>query len=132
MEKSSKLKREKRISRHKRLRKKIFGNSLRPRLSIFRSNRYIYAQLIDDEKKVTIVGFNEKKLEKEKKVASKKDTLPKELSGKVKSAYLIGLRLAQLAQKEGITKTVFDRGGYKYHGRVKALADGARAGGLEF
>ena len=132
MKKRINIKQEKRMIRHRRIKKRVIGTKGRPRLSVFRSNRYLYAQLIDDKKGITLVSFHEKKLSQEKKSKSKKEKLPKELSGKIKTAYLIGLKLAQIAQKAGISQVVFDRGGYKYHGRIKALAEGARAGGLKF
>lgn len=124
-------KRLKRIIRHRRTRKKITGRAQKPRLTIFRSNRYIYAQLIDDRKSVTLASCNDKDTKKEKETA-KKIVLPAELTGKVRTAYSVGLKLAQLAKKIGLEEVVFDRGGYKYHGRVKAVAEGARAGGLKF
>lgn len=130
MEKSSKIKREKRISRHNRVRKKIFGNISRPRLSIFRSNRYIYAQLIDDENGQTLVAANDLELKKAK-TGKEEKKLPN-LSGKKIVAYQVGFLLSQKAMKKNIKKAIFDRGGFLYHGRIEALADGAREGGLEF
>ncbi|MFH0819621.1 MAG: 50S ribosomal protein L18 [bacterium] len=124
-------KRLKRIIRHRRTRKKITGSTQKPRLTIFRSNRYIYAQLIDDRKSVTLASCNDKDTKKEKETA-KKIVSPAELTGKVRTAYLVGLKLAKSAKKIGFEEVVFDRGGYKYHGRVKAVAEGARAGGLKF
>ena len=124
-------KRLKRIIRHRRTRKKITGSVQKPRLTIFRSNRYIYAQLIDDRKSVTLASCNDQDTKKEKETA-KKIVLPAELTGKVRTAYLVGLKLAKSAKKIGLEEVVFDRGGYKYHGRVKAVAEGARAGGLKF
>ena len=102
----------KRIRRHKRVRAKIFGASKRPRLCVFRSNKYIYAQLINDEKGAII--------------ASAKGGL------NIKEAKKVGESIAKKALGNKIDKVVFDRGGYKYHGRVKALADGAREAGLKF
>ena len=93
------------------------------RLAVFRSNKYIYAQIIDDQKGYTLVSCNEKELDK------------KDLKGEVtniKKASLIGELLAEKAKKSGVKKIKFDRRSYKYHGRVKALAEGARKGGLEF
>lgn len=92
----------------------------RPRISVFRSNRYIYAQIIDDENGVSLVGVSEAELKTEKKFP------------KTKRAELIGEILAKKALKKGIRKVRFDRGKYRYHGRVKALAEGARKGGLKF
>ena len=101
-----------RDKRRTRIRGKIKGTKDRPRLSVFRSNKHIYAQLIDDEKG---------------------ETLAAAMGGSdVSAAGEVGKSLAEKALKLGIKKVVFDRGGYKYHGRVKALAEGAREGGLEF
>ncbi len=105
-------KQEKRHRRHKRVRAKVFGTAKVPRLFVFKSNQYIYAQLIDDDKSKTI--------------ASAKSGL------NIKEAKKIGELIAQKAKEKKIEKAVFDRGGHKYHGRVKALAEGAREGGLKF
>ncbi|WP_089686041.1 50S ribosomal protein L18 [Catalinimonas alkaloidigena] len=102
-----------------RIRKKVKGTAERPRLSVFRSNRDIYAQLIDDLKGTTLASASSRELSKE---SSTKTDLAKE----------VGKKLAEKAATSGIAAVVFDRGGYKYHGRVKALADGAREGGLKF
>ena len=112
-----------RQKRHGRIRNKISGTSLRPRLSVYRSTGEIYAQLIDDEKGVTLLSAST--LDKEVK--------PK-LQGKTKTeqAQLVGEVLAARALKKGLKSVVFDRGGYLYIGRVKALADSARSAGLEF
>ena len=110
-----------RVERHKRIRKDISGTADRPRLNVFRSNANITAQIIDDEKGVTLVSAST--LEKELKIAN---------GGNVEAAKLIGAEIAKRAKKAKITKVVFDRGGYLYHGRVKALADAARENGLEF
>ena len=96
---------------------KIFGTALRPRLSVFRSNTHIYAQIIDDEKKITLVSVSDIKGKKMKKT---------------ESAAAAGEELAKNAIAKKIKKVTFDRNGFIYHGRVKALADGARKGGLEF
>lgn len=112
-----------RTRRHQRVRKFISGTSERPRLSVFRSLSQIYAQIIDDEKGHTLVA------------ASTLDTeLRAQLSGKKKAeqAKLVGEAVARRAVDQGIKSVVFDRGGFRYMGRVKALADGARSGGLEF
>ncbi len=114
---------EARKRRHKRVRKKVFGTPERPRLCVFRSLKHIYAQIIDDTIGHTLVA------------ASTLDPAIREkIKGKTKTeqAREVGLLLAQKALAKGITKVAFDRGGYKYHGRVKALAEGARKGGLEF
>jgi large subunit ribosomal protein L18 len=113
---------KKRKQRHLRVRKKVFGTPERPRLNVFRSSRHIYAQLIDDTKGVTLASAS---------------TLDKELrdkvnGGTVEAAHQVGLLIAKRAVEKGYKKVVFDRGGYLYHGRVKALADGAREGGLDF
>lgn len=106
--------------RHFRVRKKVHGTAVRPRLAVFRSNRYIYAQIIDDDLGVTVASASSR----EGKLA--KGTLNVETAAKV--GELIGAR----GKDAGIGEVVFDRGGFAYHGRVKALADGAREAGLEF
>lgn len=109
--------------RHKRVRSTVIGTSATPRLSVFRSLKGVTAQLIDDAKKITLAYVNSGKI-KTGEVESK--------TIKVAAAYLAGKKLAELGAAKGISKVVFDRGGYKYHGRVAALAEGARAGGLKF
>lgn len=113
-------KNEIRLRIHKRIRRKVAGTEQRPRLAIFRSVNHIYAQLIDDEKGNTLAsaGSTEKGLSVK--------------GGNVEGAKAIGQKVAERAKEKGITKVVFDRGGYLYHGRVKALADAAREAGLEF
>jgi large subunit ribosomal protein L18 len=108
---------------HIRIRKKLRGTTERPRLTVFRSTAHIYAQVIDDIKGVTLVAASST----EKAAAVKKGA-----GGNVATAKEIGKRVAQRAKENGINKVVFDRGGYIYHGRVKALADAAREAGLEF
>ena len=110
---------------HERIRKKLKGSSERPRLTVFRSVAHIYAQVIDDTKGVTLVAASS--TEKADGSKSKKAT-----GGNVAAAKEIGKRVAERAKEHGINKVVFDRGGYIYHGRVKALADAAREAGLEF
>ena len=105
---------------HVRIRRKLKGASERPRLAVFRSISHIYAQVIDDSKGVTLVS------------ASSNEKDAKASGGNVAGAKEIGRRVAERAKEKGITKVVFDRGGYIYHGRVKALADAAREAGLEF
>jgi large subunit ribosomal protein L18 len=105
---------------HTRIRKKLRGTSERPRLAIFRSVAHIYAQVIDDSKGVTLVA------------ASSIEKSELKTGGNVEAAKEIGKRVAERAKEKGIAKVVFDRGGYLYHGRVKALADAAREAGLEF
>ncbi len=116
-------KNEQRLIRHARIRRKISGTSLRPRLSVYRSTNEIYCQIIDDEKQTTIVSASSK----EKGLASK-------LKGKTKSeqARLVGEAVAKKALKKKINEVVFDRGGYIYTGRVKQVAEGARDAGLKF
>jgi large subunit ribosomal protein L18 len=119
-----KVDREKaRQARHSRVRKKVFGTSERPRLNIFRSEKHIYAQVIDDNSGKTLISAS---------------SVDKELKGKVKhggnieAAKVVGGLVATRAVEKGIDTVVFDRGGYLYHGRVKALADSAREKGLKF
>ncbi|KKT29885.1 50S ribosomal protein L18 [Candidatus Giovannonibacteria bacterium RIFCSPLOWO2_12_FULL_44_25] len=109
----------KRTIRHKRVRAKIFGTNERPRFSVYRSNRHLFLQLIDDDKGKTILGVSDKHI-KMKKGQKKSDF-----------AYEAGKLLAKLAKEKKITRAVFDRGGYKYHGRVKKAAEGARESGLK-
>ena len=113
--------RERRYRRHLRVRKKIEGTTARPRLVVFRSLKHTYAQLVDDDQGRTLVG-----------VSDISKGFSTEKSGKVGQAHAVGSLLAKRATELGVKKVVFDRGGYLYHGRVKAVADGARAGGLEF
>ncbi|MDY0407274.1 50S ribosomal protein L18 [Virgibacillus sp. 179-BFC.A HS] len=107
--------------RHARVRRNLSGTQERPRLNVYRSNKHIYAQLIDDTKGVTLASAS---------------TVDKELSldatGSVEAAQKVGELIAKRAQDKGFKSVVFDRGGYLYHGRVKALADSAREAGLEF
>jgi large subunit ribosomal protein L18 len=122
-----KEKREKRERRHRRVRGKISGTAAKPRLCVFRSYRHIYAQLIDDEKGKTLAAVSDLDLGKSaKKSSSKKGTDKKE------AGYEVGKLIAQEAAKLKVAEVIFDRGGYKYHGRVKRLAEGAREGGLKF
>ncbi len=127
------LKREKRNRRHKRVRSKVSGTAKVPRLCVFRSSRHIYAQLIDDEKGHIILSSNNLELKKSKTPTKDKKTEKdqKPLTGKVFLAFEVGKLIAEKALKKKIKKVVFDRGGYKYHGRVKALAEGARSAGLK-
>lgn len=116
-------KKEKRHNRHKRIRAKVKGTKNCPRFSVFRSNRHISGQLIDDNKRVTLISASDSEIGKKKS---------KEPITKVELAYQVGELIAQKALKKEIKKAVFDRGGYKYHGRVKAVAEGARKQGLKF
>lgn len=106
-----------------RIRKKISGNNEKPRLSVFRSNKHIYVQLVDDVKHITMASASSKSSELSEKLQGLK---------KVEQAEFVGKLLAEKALAENIKNVVFDRSGYKFHGRVKALADGARKGGLIF
>ncbi|MDP2951124.1 MAG: 50S ribosomal protein L18 [bacterium] len=131
-------KHKKRINRHKRVRARIKGTNKVPRLCVFRSNSHIYAQLIDDIKGKIILqvkdsgkALKDKKTAGKEKITSLKGNEKFVLKGKVALAYQAGEVIAQMSQEKSIKKVVFDRGGYKYHGRVKALADGARKGGLQ-
>ena len=112
-----------RLKRHLRVRKKVEGTAERPRLNVYRSEKHIYAQLIDDVAGVTLASAST--MDKE---------LTKEISNgaNVESARKVGTLLAERAQGKGVKNVVFDRGGYLYHGRVQALADAAREAGLEF
>src|SRR5438128_1950001 len=110
---------------HKRIRHKLRGTTERPRLAVFRSLTHIYAQVIDDSKGVTLVAASS--TEKDSGLSSGKAA-----GGNIAGAKTIGQLVAKRAKEHGINSVVFDRGGYQYHGRVKALADAARAAGLEF
>lgn len=109
-----------RARRHLRVRRKVAGSAERPRLVVFRSSKHIYGQIVDDIRGVTLVG-----------AADTSEGLEAEGKGKTARSFGLGKLLAAKAKQKGITKVVFDRGGYQYHGRVKAVADGARKGGLE-
>ncbi|HEX8948958.1 MAG TPA: 50S ribosomal protein L18 [Dissulfurispiraceae bacterium] len=117
------LKEEARKRRHTRIRKKVFGTVEKPRLCVYKSLNHIYAQIIDDTKGRTIVAASTLDKDVAKESGHK---------GNVAMAKKIGQVLASRAAGSGIKKIVFDRGGYRYHGRIKALAEGAREGGLEF
>jgi large subunit ribosomal protein L18 len=121
--KRTKTPRAARVRRHARLRKKVNGTAEKPRLCVFRSLSHIYAQVIDDRAGKTLVSASDLDPEVRPKIAGKK---------KSEVATLVGDTLAERAKKEGIKKVVFDRGGYPFHGRIKALAEAARSGGLEF
>lgn len=109
-----------RLKRHRRVRKNISGTAERPRLNVFRSLNNIYAQIIDDSKSVTLAA------------ASSLDKEFEGYGGNIEAAKKVGVMIAEKAAAKGIKAVVFDRGGYVYHGRVAALAEGAREGGLEF
>jgi large subunit ribosomal protein L18 len=116
-----KLKERQRRRRGLHVRKRIVGTTERPRLTVFRSSKHIYAQLVDDLTGRTLASANSAVKRGERKYG-----------GNVKAAKAVGLRLAEAAKAAGITRAAFDRGHYRYHGRVKALAEGAREGGLQF
>jgi large subunit ribosomal protein L18 len=112
-----------REKRHYRLRRWVRGTAARPRLAVFRSLNHIYAQVVDDETGRTLVAADSR---------SKEFRTGQPRGGNVAAAKAVGTLLAERAKAAGLARVVFDRGGFKYHGRVKALADAARAGGLEF
>lgn len=112
-----------RVRRHKRVRRKVHGTQERPRLSVYRSLTHIYAQLVDDDQGRTMVAASDVEPDARKQVNGKKKT---------EVAKLVGETLAKRAQEQGISSVVFDRGGYQFHGRVKALASAAREAGLKF
>ena len=112
------IKTEKRARLHKKIRSRVSGTGDRPRLAVFRSNRYMYAQLIDDVRGVTLVSASDLSLS--------------DKMNKVERAKTVGTKLANEAKKVNITTVIFDRGGFSYRGRVQALADAARAAGLQF
>jgi len=111
---------DRRARRHLRVRKRVHGTAARPRLVVFRSSKHIYAQVVDDDKGVTLVG-----------AADTSEGIQVEGTRKTAKSHALGRLIAARAKEKGIAKVVFDRGGYQYHGRVKAVADGARKGGLE-
>jgi large subunit ribosomal protein L18 len=111
---------EARIRRHRRVRKRVSGDASRPRLAVFRSNRHIYAQVIDDVAGRTLAA-----------ASTVEAPLRGSATGNVAAAKAVGQLVGERAKAAGISKVVFDRGGFKYHGRVAALCDGARAAGLE-
>ncbi|HTH65521.1 MAG TPA: 50S ribosomal protein L18 [Gemmatimonadales bacterium] len=111
---------DRRARRHLRVRKRVRGTAARPRLVVFRSSKHIYAQVVDDDRGVTLVGASDSS-----------EGIQIEGSGKTAKSLALGRLIAARAKEKGIAAVVFDRGGYQYHGRVKAVADGARKGGLE-
>lgn len=112
-----------RARRHQRVRAVVHGTDQRPRLVVFRSLRYMYAQIIDDTTGTVVAAANDRDL---------KDVKVPDLTAKVAHAYAVGQKVAELAKAKKVTTVAFDRGGYRYHGRVKAVAEGARSAGLEF
>jgi large subunit ribosomal protein L18 len=115
-------KQESRLRKRRRIRKRISGTNEKPRMSVFRSNKQIYVQLIDDVAGVTLASASSR----DKKIAEKTGLK------KTEQAKLVGKMIAEISKSKGINTVVFDRGGYLYHGRVKQLAEGAREGGLKF
>lgn len=111
--------------RHKRVRKQVNGSSSRPRLSVFKSSRHIYAQIIDDNNMTTLVSASSL-------TPKVKEMLAEDSSGKIGIADAVGKYLGELALAKGVKEVSFDRGGYTFHGRVKSLAEGAREAGLVF
>jgi large subunit ribosomal protein L18 len=118
-----KAKQRRQLRRRQHVRHNITGTAERPRLSVFRSSKHIYAQLIDDLSGATLAAASSRTAEVKKGTA---------YGGNIKAAKEVGKHLAQVAKGKGIAKAAFDRGHYRYHGRVKALADAAREGGLQF
>jgi large subunit ribosomal protein L18 len=117
------VKRVRQLRRRRHVRRNISGTAERPRLTVFRSSKHIYAQLVDDLSGVTLAAASSLGKEVQKQVA---------YGGNIKAAAAVGKRLAEAAKAKGIAKAAFDRGHYRYHGRVKALADAAREAGLQF
>jgi large subunit ribosomal protein L18 len=124
MSDTSKNRRSAWLKRKQRVGKRINGTNERPRLTVFRSHRHIYAQIVDDDQGHTMVSCDSQH--------AGGDKVPEGLDGKCASAYRVGKTIAGIAKDKGVAKIVFDRNGYLYHGRVAALARGARDGGLEF
>ena len=112
---------ERRYRRHLRVRKKVVGTAARPRLVVYRSLKHIYAQLVDDDRGMVLIG-----------VSDQVKDLTVDGAGKIARGKAVGKHIAARAKAAGLTKVVFDRAGYRYHGRVQAVAEGAREGGLEF
>jgi large subunit ribosomal protein L18 len=112
-----------RLKRHRRVRAKVFGTAERPRLNVFRSLKHIYVQLIDDDAGHTLASAS---------TVEESFRTTGATGGNVAAARAVGAKIAERAKEKGITRVVFDRGGFRYHGRVKNLADAAREGGLEF
>lgn len=117
--------RGRRARRHAGIRKKIRGTAERPRLVVHRSLRHVEGQIVDDDRGVTLLGVSTRS-------ADVRERLDDEAEGKVGASFEAGRLLAERARAEGVSRVVFDRAGYRYHGRVQAFADGAREGGLEF
>jgi large subunit ribosomal protein L18 len=111
---------DRRARRHLRVRKRVIGTAERPRLVVFRSSKHIYAQIVDDDRGITLIGASDSS-----------EGIQVDGTGKTAKSFALGRLVAARAKEKGIAKVVFDRGGYQYHGRVKAVAEGARKGGLE-
>mgnify|MGYP005838261527 CR=1 FL=1 len=122
---SRQTRQERRRRRHLRVRRKVFGTPERPRLSVYRSLKHMYAQVVDDTRGHTLVFVSTLD-------PALRETLQQSDGGKVEAARKVGLELARRALDKGVTRVVFDRGGFLYHGRVAAVAEGAREGGLQF
>jgi large subunit ribosomal protein L18 len=118
-----KIKKIRQLRRRRHVRRRMLGTTERPRLTVFRSSKHIYAQLIDDVTGKTLASASSRSPGVRDKMA---------YGGNIKAATAVGAHLAELAKGKGIDKAAFDRGHYRYHGRIKALADAARAGGLQF
>lgn len=112
-----------RLKRHRRIRKRVVGLAARPRLCVYRSHKHLYAQIVDDFQGKVLVGVSTL-------ATALKQSAPS--GGNIAAATQLGRRVAEIAREKGITQVAFDRGGYIYHGRIKALADAAREGGLQF
>ena len=121
--KSSELRRKRRFRRKRGIRKRVSGTSAQPRLTVFRSNQNIYAQIIDDDRGVTLCEASTRSKELRERIG---------YGGNVLAAKMVGTALAERAKAKRIDRVCFDRGGYRYHGRVKGLAEAAREGGLTF
>lgn len=120
---TTKAKNFNRIRRHTRLRAKVSGTAERPRVAVFKSNQHTYVQVIDDVAHKTLIGLDDEKM--------KSGGAPKEAGAKEKKAFALGETIAEKLKAIKITEAVFDRGGFKYHGRIKAVAEGLRAAGLK-
>lgn len=120
---AQKLKHKRQLRRRRHVRSKMVGTQERPRLTVFRSSKHIYAQLIDDLQGVTLAAASSR---------GKESKTERPYGGNIKAAVTVGTKIAEAAMAKGIAKVAFDRGHYRYHGRIKALADAARKAGLQF
>lgn len=120
---AQKRKRRRQLRRRHHVRRQVRGSAERPRLTVFRSSKHIYAQLVDDEQGVTLAAASSR-------TKDVRGSLP--YGGNKNAATAVGKKIAEVAKTKGISKACFDRGHYRYHGRIKALAEGAREGGLQF